>query len=340
MLDLYLPAEFKNPPLQQVPVYVGRCIDDLAAIQKKVNSAVDKAKKSKTASKKAKSITLHWWKIGDKAQAIEALQDAMMDVSDVQGDQAEAIQLMLDYQQNLSKVMQFLLQLGVANIAANRTVVREVEMRLKNASEEEISAMARQELCAVVAQLKAQLDLQERQERLLNDQKAVKAKVKGHEESIEDLREREEVQDRLLQEREDVDRQQNAELQRQAEKDVEHDQRINENREDIEVLQKGMEEQGRIIEEQALADRAQDDELKRQADKDREHDEKIAAHQKHLGESDRNIALIQKTLAKHRRDLDEAQETRGVSKVSRVLSLVSLIVSLAALVLAGYAATH
>ena len=129
MLDSYLPAEFKNLPIQQVPVHVGRCIDDLTAIQKKVNSAVDKAEKSKKASQKAKSITLHWWKIGDKAKAIEALQDAMMDVSDVQGDQAEAIQLMLNYQQNLSKVMQFLLQLGVANIAANRTVVREVEIR-------------------------------------------------------------------------------------------------------------------------------------------------------------------------------------------------------------------
>lgn len=53
--------------------------------------------------------------------------------------------------------------LGVSNIAVNRTIVRELELRLEHASEEEIDDMARQELLNVVHDLKAQEDITKKQ---------------------------------------------------------------------------------------------------------------------------------------------------------------------------------
>ena len=329
-----------NLPMKSVPAQVHACIDGLTNIQKKVDDAIQKAAQAKTASKTAKNITLRWYKIGDKAKAIEALQDALVAVSDVQGDQSEAIRQLLAYQRDVAEGMKFLFALGAANMTANRTVVREVTMRLKNASEEEISEMARTELCAVVAQLKAQLDIQERQERLANDQKAVKANLKANQETVEELCVREEAQDRLLEEGARIDLRQDTELQRQAEKDAEHDRKISENREDIEILQKGMEEQGRIIEKYALSNHEQGAELKRQADRDTDHDEKIAENQKHIANNTRVIALIQKTLSKHQHEINEAKAARGISSDSRILSVISLIVSLVSMALVGYLFFH
>lgn len=336
-----MPAEFPNLPMPQVEARVDRCIDGLTTIQKKVDNAVRKALKAKKSSEKAKSITLHWYKIGDKAKAIEALQDAMVDVSDVQGEQSDAIKLLLEYQKNVAAGMQLLYALGVSNIAANRTVVREVKMRLENASEEEIGEMARNELRAVMAQLKVQLDIQEKQERLANAQKAVKATVQSHEENIDRLYERESEQDRLLLERVHADKEQDAEIQRQAEKDVEHDQRIDENRKDIDMLQKGVEAQEKAIEERSRIDREQDAELKRQAEKDQEHDEKIDANTRNIKENKRLIVSLKEALVKHRREITSVKTTtRDSATVSLGLSVLSLLISIVCMGLVIYSMVH
>ena len=329
-------SEFANLPTAQVSSSVNSCIDELTTVQKKVDSAVQKAMKARESSEKAKAVILHWYKIGDKAEAIEALQDAMVDVSDVQGDQSDAIRLLLEYQENVASGMKFLFMLGASNMAANRTVVREVEMRLKNASEKEIGEMARNELRAVMAQLKAQLDVQERQERLVQDQKAVKARLQATRESVDRLSARESAQDRLLQERVKADKKQDAELKRQAEKDVEHDKRINENREDIDTLQKGVVAQGKAIEEHSRNDLKQDAELKRQAEKDREHDELIAANRKNIDANAQLIALIKEILAKHRHEIAGVKVAHGTSKVLMTISVISLIVSLLSIGLVVY----
>lgn len=334
--DDYSPSEFVNLPTTQVSSSVNSCIDGLTTIQKKVDNAVQKAIKAKKSSEKAKAVTLHWYKIGDKAEAIEALQDAMVDVSDVQSDQSDAIKLLLEYQKNVASGMKFLFALGASNMVANRTVVREVEMRLKNASEEEIGEMARNELRAVMAQLKAQLDFQERQERLVQDQKAVKAKLQAANESIDRLSDRESAQDRLLQERVQADKKQDVELKRQAEKDVEHDKRINENREDIDTLQKGVVAHGKAIEEHSRNDQKQDAELKRQAEKDKEHDELIAANRKNIDANAQLIALIKETLVKHRHEIAGVKVAHGTSKLLMTISFISLIVSLLSIGLVVY----
>lgn len=304
--DGYSPDEFENLPMAQVPIRVTTCIDRLAVIKRKVDEAVQNAVNAKRASEKAKSVQLGFWKINDKKKAIEALQDALGAVSVAQGDQAEAVRLLYEYQEKVAQCMGYLFWLGVQNMAKTRTVVHEVEMRMKNASEEEIGEMARKELFAVVAQLKAQLDIQEKQERLANVQKSIKATVQTHEESLGRLCDRESEQDRLLRERLQAEKEQDAEIQRQAEKDAEHDRRLDEDRKDIDTLQKGVVAQGKAIEKHSRIDQEQNEELQRQAEKDKEHDERIDENRKDIDTLQKGVVAQEKALEERSR-IDQEQ---------------------------------
>ena len=64
-----------------------------------------------------------------------------------------------EYQKKLGEITKYLFGLGVTNIAMNRSVVRELELKLQGASAEELDEFARRELLGVVKQLKAQEDI-------------------------------------------------------------------------------------------------------------------------------------------------------------------------------------
>lgn len=283
------PDVFSNLPMEQVPTRVASCIDNLATIKRKVDIAIQNAKAAQKASKEAKKINPGIWKFGSKS-AIEALQEAQGAMSVAQGDQAEATKLLYEYQAKVALCMRTLFCLGVQNMAKTRTVVREIKMRLEKASEAEIGQLARKELFAVMAQLQEQLDIRENQERLANAQKSIKATVQTHEESLGRLCDRESEQDRLLMERLKAEKAQNAEIQRQAEKDAEHDRRLDEDRKDIDTLQKGVFAQGKAIEKHARIDQEQNEELQRQAEKDKEHDERIDENCKDIDTLQKGIA--------------------------------------------------
>lgn len=128
--------------------------------------------------------------IGKKKAAIEALQQTVVSMSDAlnettqaQEDAMEAqIQLsevqqsIIEYQEKVTEVSQYLFQMGALSIAQNRAVVRELELRLRGASEEELGDLAQQELKAVFLQLKQQLDLIERIDRLEEKHRELRSK--------------------------------------------------------------------------------------------------------------------------------------------------------------------
>jgi DNA-binding ferritin-like protein (Dps family) len=76
---------------------------------------------------------------------------------------AKAQKISFEFQQRLAEISKYLFNLGVSNIVANNTVVRDLEMRMRGASEKELSELARQELTAVVKRLKEQQDILHKQ---------------------------------------------------------------------------------------------------------------------------------------------------------------------------------
>lgn len=118
------------------------------------------------------------WKSLDKDKAIKKLQDAAIITAKALEESSDAHKKTFEYQKRLTNISYSLFRLGISNIATNRSLVREIELRLKGASEKEISNLARNELVRVVTQLKEQEDLQKKLARLKEEVKTLKKSQK------------------------------------------------------------------------------------------------------------------------------------------------------------------
>ena len=140
----------------QVPSIIQEQFDGLTALKQNVSEATKKADAAKKSAKSAKEKSAELF---HKKEAIESLQEATVDLAEAQISAAQAQEVSFEYQQKIAEITKYLFALGVSNIAMNRSVVRELELKLKGASEEELDEFARQEIIAVVKQLKAQEDI-------------------------------------------------------------------------------------------------------------------------------------------------------------------------------------
>lgn len=160
----------------------------------KVTKAVGSAKKAESISKAAAKNSINFLGFGT-TKAIEELQKAGVLLAEAVQSGAEAQRVSFDFQKKLADITKYLFKLGTSSIAAHRIVVREIELRLKNASEEELSELARQELILVVQQLKDQEDILKKQEKITED-------IKKHDKGLERL---ERAGDELLKKDEELD---------------------------------------------------------------------------------------------------------------------------------------
>ncbi|MDE6368247.1 MAG: hypothetical protein K2K94_03335 [Muribaculaceae bacterium] len=140
---------------------------------------------SKVKSLKEKSREKHnaGWSIGgkDKRLAIEALQAVTRDVADSQVEIIQIQKNIVEGQKMLNQHTTILYQLGAMSLAANRIVHRELKLKLENASREELSDLARQELLNTIRQIEQMQDtliLQEKQKVQLNQQSEQISKLK------------------------------------------------------------------------------------------------------------------------------------------------------------------
>ena len=146
--------------IHNLPSFISEQARSLSDFEEEKKKAERLAKEALDEAINAKNVELHWYK-SDKT-AIESLQKACKLQGDALESLAKAIKLSYINQKKIKDVTTFLLGLGLANTALNRMVIRELEMRLANASKEKIDELAKQELENVVKQLKAQEDLRGR----------------------------------------------------------------------------------------------------------------------------------------------------------------------------------
>ncbi|AFS77513.1 hypothetical protein Curi_c04380 [Gottschalkia acidurici 9a] len=163
---------------QELPSILTSQFDKLVVLETNVQKAVNMAVEAKNKAENAQV------KIGlfdfSKKEAINLLQSASEGLAEGLMTAAEAQKVSFEYQTKLTEISKFLFGLGVSNLAMNRSVVRELELKLKGASEEEISDLARQELKNVIIQLKAQEDMMKKQAELT-------VKVKKHQGQLESI---------------------------------------------------------------------------------------------------------------------------------------------------------
>lgn len=192
---------------EELPGAIAEQFRAIVEIDKKIRLA---ERNCAAAKNMADSMILHKGLNGK--EAIGSTQDAVRSLADAQATLAEAQQLLFEHQQRMAEGMRYLLMLGASSIATTRTVIIELEAKMQQASEEELSDRARDELLDVIRMLRDQESAFSRQERIAG-------KVKEQGADIEEIRRVDKAQD-------ETDKRHDAKDKEHDEKDREHDEML------------------------------------------------------------------------------------------------------------------
>ena len=116
----------------------------------------------------------HFWTIGRNKAKVEETQNVLIDIIDAIDNNANATKALFNNQIKLAEFSKKLYGIGIMGITSNRMVVRQIKLRLENASKEELSELARLELESTVRELEKQQKLEEK---IDDNQKAVNEKL-------------------------------------------------------------------------------------------------------------------------------------------------------------------
>ena len=268
-----------------LPEVISTQVKKLNDLQKKVDESFALAENAKKSAQTA--YNKHVGLFSGRKEAIEALQTSGKNQANALYEMAEAQKLSFENQQKLAEITKFLFAMGVTNIAMNRSVVRELELKLQGASKEKLSKLAKEEIITVVRQLKAQEDI-------LKKQANMEKNVRDHTQKLTQQAKKGEERDQRLDEQADKVAEHDRRLDEQADKDIEHDRRLDE-----QVI-KDVEHDKRL-EEQAAKDQEHDALLARQAEKDIEHDKLLAQQIEKDEEHDRLFVQQELKDAEHDR---------------------------------------
>ena len=167
-------------------------IDSICLIDKEyqdtlklVKESEERAQKPKEAANKASNLSAGF---GKKRKAIEAIQNSQKENSLAIEANSQAIYKIAELQQRLCDAIKALLSLNVRNLAASRSVYRQLELKLKVASEQELSDLAKEEIQKVMTELKNQQDMMLRQEKMSEEINKQNIKIQQQDEEIEKLK--------------------------------------------------------------------------------------------------------------------------------------------------------
>lgn len=178
--------DVSNVKEQALPSMLTSQFDKLSILEKNVKKTLNMAEEAK---KKAENAEV---KVGffdhSKKEAIALLQTASKGLAEGLFIAAEAQNVSFEYQTKLTEITKVLFGIGLSNLAMNRSIVRELELKLKGASEEEISDLAKQELRNVIMQLKNQEDMMQKHSKLVNKMKEHQYQFERIEEQLDHIK--------------------------------------------------------------------------------------------------------------------------------------------------------
>lgn len=155
-----------------IPDIVAGRIEDISALEKEVENSESSAKAAmeyvgtQMTRYEEKGFWIFRHRAGNTKDIVEDTQEAVERLASAQQVSVNALKKSFEFQKKLAETSKYLFELGCANITVNRIAVRAIEAKLNGASKGEISELARQEMMAVVRQLKEQEDILKKQESL------------------------------------------------------------------------------------------------------------------------------------------------------------------------------
>lgn len=214
-------------PEEEVPDTIAAVFENVVEYDRNVQIYQQKCDAAKDlADKQIKARTM----VTNHTAAINSTQDAVRAIIDAQDSLAKTQRLLFENQQKMAAAMRYLLLLGSSSIAMSRLVIAKLEGKLKKASQEELSDIARQELIGVIKLLREQESAFSKQDRISEQLSETVKTVKVHEGEIVEIKEVDRIQtekdiehDELIAENATKNIEQDAEILRQMKEDEKHD---------------------------------------------------------------------------------------------------------------------
>lgn len=216
-------AELENINIseEELPEVIAEQFKAIVEIDKQIVEAeISCATAKETADKMILAKALN------QKDAINATQDAVRSLAEAQTALSDAQRMLFENQQKMADGMRYLLMLGASSIAMSRVVIAELESKLKQATKEQLSEKAREELIGVVRLLREQESAFSKQDRM-SDQ------IKSHGKEIEIIHRVDTMQneidkrhDSLIAKNTSKNIEQDSEIQRQQNVDKQHDAQL------------------------------------------------------------------------------------------------------------------
>lgn len=151
--------EYKNEMSLTLKNGIDKCGSDIKFVQNQLLIALDDAKDALKESEEVKQIKVGIFK-GNK-EAIEGLQSAVAKLAKSGETQVTALTVQLIYMQRLAIISKKILELGLMSTVATRTVISEIEQKLKD-PDSKLNDIERQEFNKLLFQLKRNEDISSR----------------------------------------------------------------------------------------------------------------------------------------------------------------------------------
>jgi hypothetical protein len=165
--------------IESFPSLIAQKVRLITELEKKVEKAKADAKKAKDNAESLKGFeekSTLWnkfkWKSGKTKEILENTQTVTKDLAIATEQNAEALDLAIEFEKELASTAEFLFYLGCYNIATNEAMIADLNEQLSKDNVEieeksiKLSAKVKEQFINVVKRLQAQQDVLYRQEKL------------------------------------------------------------------------------------------------------------------------------------------------------------------------------
>lgn len=301
----------------KIPALVEEQYGKLAKLDKQVGKAIKKAKSAEEAAEKAGNCKKGLFK---KKAALQTISGAVEALSEANMNNAQGLSEAFKFMQSLAEINQGLFGLAAMSTAANNTVLQQLELKLKGASAEKLSALAQSELNRTISILKNQGNV-------LAEQDKQKKRLEAMQLRLNALSNEGEQHDVRLDAGEKKDAEHDDRLNAGEQKDAEHDRRLDEG-------EQHDAQQDELIAENKEHDARQDQQIAENMEQDARQDQQLAQHAEKDAEHDRLIAELREENQVLRANMDDLRSLVE-KKAGKELSNASIAISIIALILAG-----
>ncbi len=272
-------------------------LDKATEISDLIKSKIEKWDKEADEKKKAiEEKASRSAKIGHKKDAIMGLQEVTKEIYSFQEDFVAAQKLSFANQAALGFISDALFRLGTMNQSNYDSMVKKITMMLSDASQEELDEFSRRQLMKTLTDLKNQESMQKKYRTLSNEVHEQHERLNAQDDinvnidqQLTEIEEQNLLQDDLI-------KQNKYNLAKQADKDIEHDKKI---------------------EEIVHIDETQDEKISLNADKISEHDQVLEVQKSKDDEHDLKLQAMDEEDEKHNKLI--AENALGIERLESLI---------------------